>query len=218
MLQVIKREKNTVSRKIIKLGFVQLILWVVMAWFVLTAASASSQTSNKVIDWSNSPLGRSEDGVKGNTRSFRQIEGVEIEDISVDGKSITVSEPFPASDDWLQTIIFRVRNISGQRFNRIQITVVLPQMSNASPDIPFCYGCEAIEGSKGIQAGEVVELKMLGGKFYDWLKTRIAEAGLSSINKVEIQHMYVNVTAGPMWFGSCVKTANPKNACPRRTR
>lgn len=189
----------------------------VLAVLVVTVTSASSQTSNKVIEWSKSPLGRSEDGIKGNTRSFRQIEGVEIEDITVHGKSITVSEPFPATDDWLQTITFRVRNISGQRFNSIQITVVLPEMNNASPDVPFCYGCDAIERSNGIQAGEVVELKMVGGKFYDWLKTRIAETGTSSINKVEIHHMYVNVTGGPMWFSSCVKTANPKNACPRRT-
>ena len=189
----------------------------VLASLVVTVTSASSQTSNKVIEWSKSPLGRSEDGIKGNTRSFRQIEGVEIEVIAVNGNSITVSEPFPASDDWFRKITFRVRNISGQRFNSIQITVVLPEMANASPDVPFCYGCDAIERSNGIQAGEVVELKMVGGKFYDWLKTRIAETGTSTINKVEIHHMYVNVTGGPMWFSSCVKTANPKNACPRHT-
>ncbi|HKO41973.1 MAG TPA: hypothetical protein VJU84_01680 [Pyrinomonadaceae bacterium] len=189
----------------------------VLASLVLTVTSASSQTSNKVIEWSKSPLGRSEDGVKGNTRSFRQIEGVEIEDITVNGKTITVREPFTASDDWLRKITFRVRNISGQRFDSIQITVVLPEMGNASPDVPFCYGCDAIERSNGIQAGEVVELKMLGGEFNDWLRTKIAESGISRIDNVEIHHMYVNVTGGPMWFSSCVKTANPKNACPRHT-
>lgn len=189
----------------------------VLASLLLTVTSASSQTSNKVIEWSKSPLGRSEDVVKGNTRSFRQIEGVEIEDIAVNGKSITISEPFPAPDDWLPTITFRVRNISSQRFDRIQITVVLQEMSNRSPAVPFCYGCDAIERSNGIQAGEVVELKMIGGEFPDWLKTRMAEAGLSRINKAEVHHMYVNVTGGPLWFSSCVKTANPKNACPRRT-
>ena len=183
----------------------------------VTVASASSQTSDKVIEWSKSPLGRSEDGVKGNVRSFRQIEGVQIEEIAVNGKSVTVGEPFPASADWLPGMTFRVRNISGQRFNSIQITVVFPEMSNASPDVPFCFGCDAIEKSNGIQAGEVVQLKMIGGKFYDWLKTRIAETGISTVNKVEIHHMYVNVTAGPMWFSSCVKTANPRNACPSRT-
>ena len=189
----------------------------VLASLVLTFTSASSQTSNRVIEWSKSPLGRSEDGVKGNTRSFRQIEGVEIEDIAVNGRSITISEPFPAPDDWLQTITFRVRNISSQRFDRIQITVVLEEMSNRSPAVPFCYGCDAIERSNGIQPGEVVKLKMIGGEFPDWLKTRIAEAGLSGINKVEIHHMYVHVTGGPLWFSSCVKTANFRNACPRRT-
>lgn len=183
----------------------------------VTVTSAYSQTSDKVIEWSKSPLGRSEDGVKGNVRSFRQIEGVQIEEIAVNGKSITVGQPFPASADWLPTMTFRVKNISGQRLNSIQITVVLPEMNNASPDVPFCYGCDAIEKSNGVQAGEVVELKMIGGEFYDWLKTRFAAAGMSTINKVEIHHMYVNVTAGPMWFSSCVKTANPRNACLRST-
>ena len=134
----------------------------------------------------------------------------------VNGKSITLGEPFAAADDWLKTFTVRVRNISGERLVSAQVTLVLPEMGLGSPDIVFCYGCAAAEKEKGFMPGEVVELKMLGGGFYDWVRSRIAEKGsVSRINKAEIQHMYVTPTNGPTWFSGCVKTTNPRNACPR---
>jgi hypothetical protein len=95
-------------------------------------------------------------------------------------------------------------------------TLVLPEMSFHSPDVVFCYGCEAAEKEKGVMPGEVVELKILGGDFYDWIKSRIAENGSESrISKAEIRNMYVTLPTGPILFSGCVKTANPRNACPR---
>lgn len=65
--------------------------------------------------------------------------------------------------------------------------------------------------------GEVVELKMLGGGFYDWVRGRIEEKGeVSRINKAEIRNMYVTLPSGPIWFSGCVKTTDPKNACHHR--
>ena len=78
---------------------------------------------------------------------------VEIEEIAVDGKSIIVGEPFAAADDWLKSLTVRVRNISGQRLVRVQITLVLPEMNAQSPDIVFCYGCAAAEKEKGLMPG-----------------------------------------------------------------
>jgi hypothetical protein len=149
---------------------------------------------------------------------MQQIDGVEIEDIVVAGKSQIVGEAFTADDHWLRTVTFRVRNVSGLKLVRIQITVVLLEMGNESPDVVFCYGCAPAEREKGIGPGEVVELKMLGGEFYDWLRSRIEEKGpLSRITTAEMHHMYVTLPNGPMWFSGCVKTTGPRNACPRRT-
>lgn len=187
-----------------------------LASLALTATPVCSQTQNRVIEWSKSPVGSNNETAAANLQLFRQIEAVEIEDFAVDGKSITVGKPFPAADDWLKTFTVRVRNISGQRLVRVQITLVLPEMSHGSPDIVFCYGCAAPEREKGFMPGEVLELKMLGGGFYDWIRSRIAEqGGVSRINKAEIHHMYVTMPTGPTWFSGCVKTANPKNACSR---
>ncbi len=151
-----------------------------------------------------------------NLQLFRQIDAAEIEDIAVDGKSITVGQPFAAGDDWLKTFTVRVRDISGQRLVSAQVTLVLPEMGVGSPDIVFCYGCAAVEKEKGFMPGEVVELKMPGGGFYDWVRSRIAGKGsVSRITKTEIHHMYVTPPTGPKWFSGCVKTTNPGNACPR---
>ncbi len=80
------------------------------------------------------------------------------------------------------------------------------------------YGCALAEKEKGIGPGEVVELRMLGGEFYDWLRSRIEEKGpLSGITRAEMRYMHITPPNGPMWFSGCVKTTNPKNACPGKT-
>ena len=176
----------------------------------------SAQTQNKVVEWSKSPIGSNKvETAAADLKLSRQIDGVEIEDIGVASKSVIIGEPFAADDDWLKSFTVRVKNISAQRLVAVQITLVLPAMSYESPDIVFCYGCAKSEGDKGVMPGEEVELKMLGGGFYDWVKSRITEKGsISRITKAEIHHMYVTLPDGTKWFSGCIRTANPKNACP----
>lgn len=183
---------------------------------VFAGTPVFSQNQNKVVEWSKSPIGSNNETVAASLQLFRQIDSVEIEDIAVEGKSIIVGKPFAAADDWLKSLTFRVRNNSEQRLLRVQITLILPEMNAQSPDIVFCYGCAVAEREAGLMPGEVVELKMLGGDFYDWVRSRIVEKGsISRINKAEIRNMYVTLPAGPTWFSGCVKTANPRNACLR---
>lgn len=109
-----------------------------------------------------------------------------------------------------------MKNVSDQRLLAIQITLILPEMDHSSPDIVYCYGCAAAEKAKGVSPGEVVELKMLGGGFYDWVKTRAADkGGISQISKAQIRDMFVTLPDGTRWLSGCVRTADPKNACAR---
>jgi hypothetical protein len=185
-----------------------------LALTLLAATPLISQTQTAVVEWSRHPIGSNKESVAPGLRLSRQIEGVEIEEILVGGQPITVGEPFSADDDWLKTLSLRVRNVSNQRLVAIQLTVVLPEMSNASPDVVYCYGCAAAEKQKGMMPGEEAELKILGGGFYDWVKGRSVEKGISRITKAEIHHMYATLPDGAQWFSGCIKTANPKNACP----
>jgi hypothetical protein len=139
---------------------------------------------------------------------------VEIVDLAV-GKPITIGEAFSADDDWLQSVVIRVRNISGQQLAAIQVTLVLPQLGPGSPDVVYCYGCAAEQKAKGIAAGEVVELKMIGGGFYDFVKMRAAEkGGIAQINKARIWIMNVSLPDKTRWVSGCIKTVDAKNACP----
>lgn len=195
-------------------------LGAVSGWLALLAIAAVPvvcQSQNKVIAWSKSPIGSNNEVAAPDLKMLPSIDGVEIEEILVDGKQVIIGEPFVADDDWLKAITVRVKNVSDQRVISVQLTVVLPELGQGSPDIVLCFGCAAAEKEKGVSPGEIAELKMLGGGFYNWVKGRITEGGsLSRISKVEIHHMYVTPPTGPMWFSGCVKTANVKNACPHK--
>jgi hypothetical protein len=180
----------------------------------LGVTSFFAQTQNKVVEWSKSPIGSNKgETAAGNLRLSKQIDAIEIQNVTVSGKSITIGEPFGADDDWLRAIVVRVKNLSNERFAAIQITLRLPQL-RASPDIQYCYGCAQDEKEKGVKPGEEVELRILGDALYDWVKSRIAEqASISTITEAEIYNMMVTLPGGAVWESGCVKTANPKEAC-----
>jgi hypothetical protein len=98
------------------------------------------------------------------------------------------------------------------------MTLVLPEMRR-SPDIPICYPYAAAELEKGIAPGEVVELKVLSGQFYDWLKASIArETTLSAITTARIRDTLAKLPDGTLWVSECVNTAKPDNQCPNLGR
>ena len=197
-----------------KLSFCSDIVTLLLS-LAFTVTPAFSQSQSKVVGWSKSPIGRNNEKTSGSLQLYPKIDGVEIEDFAVDAKSIIIGEPFSAGDDWLRSFSVRVRNISDQRLLKVQITLVLPEMDSESPDVVFCYGCAGAEKDKVVMPGEVVELKMLGGGFYYGIKSRISEKGsVSRINKAELRNMYVTLANDTTWFSGCVKTANPRNACP----
>lgn len=180
---------------------------VAISWLSVT----SSQTQSKVLEWQTERLVvRRADGAQ----EFRILDRVEIESFSV-GEPITIGQPFTAGDDWLKDLVIRVRNVSGQHLTSIQMTLVLPQMLPGSPDVVYCYGCALAEKAKGIAVGESVDLKMIGGPFYDFVKTRAAEkGGISQIHKAQIREMFVTLPDSTHWISGCVKTSDAKNSCP----
>jgi hypothetical protein len=193
----------------------RLVHWIKIICFcviIFGASFAFPQTPGKLIEWRSRPMGRWTDG----TQVFQVLDRVEIENLTV-GKPITIGQAFTADDDWLQNLVIRVRNISGQQIAAIQVTLILPQLGPGSPDVVYCYGCELAEKAKGIAAGEAVDLKMIGGEFYDFVKSRAAVkgGGISQISKAQIQVIFVTLPDNTRWVSGCVKTADVKNACPR---
>lgn len=177
------------------------------------ASSTSSQTQSKLIEWQPKPMGSNNERWTDGTQLFRVLDQVQIESVAVE-EPITIGQSFTADDDWLKSIVFRVRNLSGQQLAAIQLTLILPQMDQASPDVIYCYGCAPEEKAKGIAPGETVEVKILRDEYYDFVKSRaVDKGGISQISRAQIREMFVTLRDGTRWVSGCIKTADAKNAC-----
>jgi hypothetical protein len=188
----------------------------IAAWVSCYAVAAQS----KFIVWPKEPGRRIRPAGTpgGQANALAQFDSFEIEQILVEGKPIIIGQPFKASDDWLNDITIRVKNISQQKFATIQVTLVLPEIK-FGPDIPVCYGCAADQRGKVFGPGDEVELKTLrSDKFYNWVKTSVSEkAPLSTITTAQMRETLVILSDGSSWWSECVKTTNALNACPRPT-
>src|SRR6185503_14097308 len=85
----------------------------ILAVVLYVSLSAFSQTSQKAIVWSNDPLSRYARSTTTEVQS--QLNNVEIETISVNGKPVTIGQLFDADEDWIKTITARVKNVSEER-------------------------------------------------------------------------------------------------------
>lgn len=191
------------------------LMKITLLCLIACAASLTlPQTQKKIVEWNAKPFGSNNERMAEGHQLFRVLDAAEIEMVTV-GKRVTIGQEFSGDDDWLQNLVIRVRNTSRLQFAAIQVTLVLPQMGPGSPDVVYCYGCAPDEKAKGIAAGEAVDLKMPGGGFYEFVKGRAAEkGGMSQINKAQIRDMYVTLPDGTRWVSGCIKTTDPKDACP----
>lgn len=182
--------------------------------FLFAVTPVLSQNQNKVLEWAKRPVGSNNERASADIQLSRQIDGIEIEDILVDGKSITIGEPFAADIDWIKDIRFRVKNISGQQLMAIQIGITLPEITK-SPYVVFACGCGHDKTQSCVMPGDEVELKIPSGRFYQWVKDSVAkEKDISMITKATIRDMFVTLPDGMHWLSGCIKTADQKNACP----
>ena len=201
-----------------RLGRLVRITILAMMAFALSATPAPAQNQTKLIVWPKEPGRRirPRGTPGGQSNALAQFDSFEIEDITVEGKSIIIGQVFVASDDWLNAITVRVKNVSQQKIRTIQMTLTLPEIK-LGPDIPVCYGCAVEESRRGIAPGEEVELKTLSSsKFYDWVKLSISEkTSLASITTAQIYLTLAILSDGTNLVSECVKSADPRNACPR---
>jgi hypothetical protein len=171
-----------------------------------------SQTPTRFLVWSSSPVGSNNESVAPGLELSRQIKEVEIVEFLVGGREINIAEGFSAPDDFLRTMSFKVKNVSKRMMSRIQITLIVRDDKPYSPQIIYCYGCAEKQREKGIAPGEVVELQMPNA-IYEFVMTKLAEKGVTVVQRVEVSHMYVDFANGPTLYSGCIKTANPRNAC-----
>jgi len=110
------------------------------------------QQPERLVDWHPVRLGSKE-------------RVLEIVDIKVNGKSIQTGQPFAAGEDWLDTLTFRVRNVSGKTITVIGFGVAFPEL-NVGRGIPMFsvvygdYTNTDPNARKSLLADEEVDLKL----------------------------------------------------------
>lgn len=193
---------NTYSRVVLGL----------LAVALLPATSVFSQSKNRKVQWPETSISYVNAQGPGHSPELAQIEALEINDIAVGGKSITMGEFFAADDEWLKNLTVRVKNISSLSISAVQMNLFLPEIMPGGPLVTLCYGCGDVGKGQSIMPGKEVEMKLV---FYGWLADQInAKSSLSMITKAEIHDTIVTLTDGRKWITGCLRTANLKNACP----
>jgi hypothetical protein len=184
----------------------------ISAFVFLAATSVLSQSRDRTFQWAEIPISNRNTVGAAGTQVLAQIEVLEIKDISVAGKSITMGQAFAADDNWLTSLTIRVKNISDQSFSSIQLNMILPEIMPGGPLVPLCYGCGGVGMERSIMPGDEFEMKVV---FQQWVTERInAKSNLSSITKAQIQDISVKQTDGKKLLSGCMRTADQKNACP----
>ncbi|HEU5239354.1 MAG TPA: hypothetical protein VFU37_19645, partial [Pyrinomonadaceae bacterium] len=178
---------------------------------LVSAISALGQDQTKVLEWANHT---NINTGKVDLPWSRQIDTIELQDIRVGSKSVTIGEPFPGEIDWILNLTFRIKNFSSEPVGFVQITVKLPQMKQ-SPEIPFVTLSADPKNSKALMPGDEEDLRIPPGKLYDWVKESVAkETELSKISRAAIYAVIIVPPKGGVESGGCLRAINPKNACP----
>ena len=189
-------------------------LLLTISTFVLLATTSSvfSQSRNRTLQWPEIPLSnRNMIGAPG-TEVLAQIEVLEIKDISVAAKSITIGQPFASDDNWVTNLTLRVKNISDQTFSSIQIDLILPEIMPGGPLVSLFYGSGGAGIRQSITPGDEFEMKVVAQQ---WVTDQIkSKSNPSSITKAQIQHISVKQPDGKKLFSGCIRTTDQKNACP----
>lgn len=185
----------------------------IAAFVLLATTSVFSQNRERTLRWAEIPISnRNTVSAVAGSQVLAQIDSLEIKDISVAGKSITMGQPFAADDNWITSLTIRLKNISDQNFKSIQINMVLPEIEDGGPLIPLCYGCGGVGTGRSVMPGDEVEMKVV---FQQWVTDQIkSKSNPSLITKAEIHDITVMQSDGQRLLSGCMRTANQKSACP----
>ena len=175
---------------------------------LLSTSSVFSQSTQRIVQWPEWPIDHSKTVSLGDSKGLAQIDSLEIVDITVGGKSITLGQSFVADDEWLKSLTVRLKNVSNNSIAKVQLNLFLTEIMPGGPLVTLFYGGD----EPSITPGAEVELKLV---FYSWLVEQInKKSSLAKITKAEIRDVIVTLADGKRLFSTCVKTVSPKNACP----
>jgi len=180
---------------------------------LIVFAFAPAQEQRKMVEWANH---RNINTGEIAEPWSKQIDALELEEILIGGRVVTIGDPVPAGIEWINDLTFRVKNISAEDIIFVQITVTLPETSRL-PQIPFLAPCGNRENQTCLRPGEQVDLKIPKGKLYDWVKEQVSkEKQVSTISRAAIDAVFVTMRNGSELMAGCLKTTDSRNTCPHK--
>jgi hypothetical protein len=197
---------------------------------LLFACSATiwAQTKDRLVQWPPRPMGKLESASEG-TKMSSVSEALEIVSLSIRGRPITIDKPFPADDDWLRGLTFKIKNISGQPIvgMRLYISFADSKYKEGFIGMSFEYGKGLSTGipsdeQRTVLPGEDFELQF-NDRQYERHKRFVSErSGGRSFSNVWIGWAQVKFLDESVWTNGCLPASDPRNACnpnfPERAR
>jgi hypothetical protein len=162
----------------------------------------SAQQKDKIIDWQPVLI-------------MSEARVLEIADIKVDGKSITVGQPFIANEDWLNTLTFKVRNTSGKVINHFGFGVAFPEIdaNGHTPMFSITYNANSSKRDfrtrKPLLPDEEVDLKLPEDQIEIMRRVSMNTSGTANLNKVNILPGLVTFADGSSMGGLSLRRRVP---------
>lgn len=135
---------------------------------------------------------------------------IEIEEVRVAGKLVELDKPFTADDNWLQSLVVKIRNISGKPLRYIQMDFSLLDAKindNSIVGFMFTHGilcsdklnlpCNAKNDClRLVMPGEEVEMKFKFGLYTRTKALALQKTGISKFNRVRVGIAFVQFEDG----------------------
>ena len=194
-----------------KIITIQRFLFVFSAILMLSVF-AFTQEKQRVIEWTSvegAPTGLESRGT-GIPYTSSDIKGLELIEIKVAGKPITIGESFVADDDWLKSLSVKVKNTSGKQISSIRISFSLPEAKYKEGTLGFSFtyghqlatnlGKDFSAEEKTIMPDETIELKQDEKSYNNLLNFMKKRSELTNFKAIKITNAQVVFVDGLNWM------------------
>ena len=201
-------------------AFAKLITLLVVLAFPFAAAA---QGQERFIEWGWLGPGAPRAAIRQPDGTFIPSKDValDIVGILVDGKPVTLRQPFVAGDEWMRDLKVRVKNISGKPIIRATLGFSLPETkdryANGVLAIDFRYGTAASgrageEEPKMVMPGEEFELTRTRQLYEIHQKFIVEQSGLTRISRLTIATASARFDDETIWLGWALLNGRQVNA------
>lgn len=142
----------------------------------------SAQAQDRILDWYQG-------------KSVPEVKVLEIIEIKVEGKTVAIGQPFMASKDWLKSLTFKVRSVSGKPIKVFNLGITIPEIKSNGRSIilgmPYGIGGMGVsqggsDVSKPVRSGEEVDL-VIPKLLLEYLQKHLAKHNVpGGVNHVSI--------------------------------